>query len=129
MIALDTNILARFVLSDDAEQAAAARTILGGLSQDNPGYVCREVVLELVWVLDRVHRLGRAEVARTVTILLESRELVFETAERVATALSHYAAGGPGFADRMILLAARDAGAGLVTFDAGLARVAGEEAG
>ncbi len=43
MIALDTNVLVRYLVRDDIEQAEAARSLLESLSVDRPGYVCREV--------------------------------------------------------------------------------------
>ena len=38
MIALDTNILVRYLVDDDAEQARAARTLLEGLTSERPGF-------------------------------------------------------------------------------------------
>jgi predicted nucleic-acid-binding protein len=125
LIALDTNILARYVLFDDPVQVKAVQSLIAGLSVETPGFVCREVVLELVWLLERGNRFGRTQVTQTIQALLDSKELVFEAADRVALALLRYASGGPGFADQMILLAARDAGATLATFDSDLARQPG----
>ncbi len=39
MIALDTNVLVRYLVRDDAEQAEAARALLESLTADRPGYV------------------------------------------------------------------------------------------
>ncbi len=50
MIAVDTNVLVRYLVEDDPEQAQAARTLLYSLSSELPGFVCREVIVELVWV-------------------------------------------------------------------------------
>ena len=55
MIALDTNVLVRYLVDDDAEQAQAARTLLEGLTAERSGFVCREVIVELVWVLQRTY--------------------------------------------------------------------------
>ena len=44
MTALDTNVIVRYLVRDDAEQAAAARALLDGLTPGNPGFICREVV-------------------------------------------------------------------------------------
>ena len=44
MIAFDTNVLVRYLVSDDQHQAEAARALLERLSAEYPDYVCREVV-------------------------------------------------------------------------------------
>ena len=59
MIALDTNVLVRYLVRDDAEQAEAARALLESLTADRPGYVCREVAVECVWVLERAYGYSR----------------------------------------------------------------------
>ena len=49
MIALDTNILARYLLADDRRQAAQARALIEG--SETELWLPVTVVLELVWVL------------------------------------------------------------------------------
>ena len=51
MIGLDTNVLVRYLVGDDAKQSAVAREVMAGLSQDNPGYLTSVVLAELSWVL------------------------------------------------------------------------------
>lgn len=129
MIALDTNVLVRFLVDDDPDQQADAAALLEGLTPENPGFVAREVALELVWVLSRGYGLSRKRTAGLLAELLETRALVFEDAGDVAQAAAGYGRGGPGFADRMIVAAARRAGAlPLCTFDGGLARIEGARA-
>ena len=53
MIALDTGVLVRYLVGDHAEQSGAARRVAGTLTSEKPGYVCREVLVELVRVLER----------------------------------------------------------------------------
>ena len=55
VIALDTNVLVRYLVDDDAKQAEAARALLDALTPARPGFVCREVMVELVWVLRRTY--------------------------------------------------------------------------
>ena len=118
MIGIDTNVLVRFVVADDPAQLSAARTFLTSLREDAPGYVCREVVAELVWVLERTYRYSRFDVARVLFSLLRSGQIIVEEAERVGLACTRYVAGGPGFADQMILLSGAAAGCeATVTFD------------
>ena len=127
MIALDTNVLVRFLTRDDPEQWAAADALMAGLSAAAPGFICREVMVELVWVLERAYDLPREDIARAVGGFLEAPEVRVEAAERVGLALARYARGGPGFSDQMILLAARAEGGALATFDAKLAREEGAD--
>ena len=75
MIALDTNILVRVLVEDDEEQARLARGLLGGLTPERPGFVCREVVVELVWVLERTYRLSRDRIAVALEGLVSTQGL------------------------------------------------------
>jgi len=126
VIALDTNVLVRFLVQDDPEQARLATEVIDQLSDPVPGFVSREVLVELVWVLERAYRLGRVEIAGALDGLLASTELVIEGADQVGPALELYRNDGFGFADLMIAAAARRAGASeLVTFDRKAARLPG----
>lgn len=118
MIGLDTNVLARFLMQDDVTQSAIASDLIASLTEDVPGFVCREVLVELVWVMERAYGLSRASIVEVLAGLLESRELVIEGSERVAIAVDRYRQGGPGFADQMVALAGRAVGCDrTVTFD------------
>ena len=126
MIALDTNVLVRFLVQDDPEQARLAGEIINQLTDDAPGFVSREVLVELVWVLERAYRFGRAEIAIALDGLLAATELLIERADEVGPALELYRNDGFGFADLMIAAAARSVGASeLVTFDRKAARLPG----
>lgn len=126
MIALDTNVLVRFLVQDDPEQAELATLVVDQLTDDAQGFVSREVLIELVWVLERAYRLGRAEIAIALDGLLSATELEIEGSDEVAPALALYRNDGFGFADLMIAAAARRAGAAeLMTFDRKAARLPG----
>lgn len=126
MIALDTNVLVRFIVNDDAEQSGLARAALANLSVREPGFICREVTVEFVSVLERHYKFSRAQIAEVLQDLLASENIVVESDDDVAVAARGYRSGGAGFADRMILLAARRSGSTAVaTFDRKLARLNG----
>lgn len=123
MIALDTNVVVRFLVQDDKKQGKAATRFFNDLTEREPGYICREVIVEVVWVLERAYWLSRIQIAPAIEGLISSKELIVEDAERVGTALSRYQDGGAGFSDRMILLASQDAKcSNLATFDKALAK-------
>lgn len=122
MIALDTNILLRFLIDDDREQVEAARSLLEQLTPERPGFVCREVILEMVWVLERSYGFSRDRIATALEQLVSGDALLFEAGDDVIRAAYGYRRGGAGFADRMIAAAARRSGAdALYTFDRRLA--------
>lgn len=128
MIAVDTNVLLRAIVRDDAGagMSESARALLRGLSAENPGFVCREVLLETVWVLQRVYRFTRGEIADALVDLFATGALVSEAADAIAGWIDSYSRGGPDFADLMILAAAERVGATpLYTFDQRLAREEG----
>ena len=126
MTAVDTNVIVRYLVADDPGQAEAARSLLEQLTPDNPGFICREVVIEAAWVLERSYRFPRTRIAEVLMGLTASDSLVVENADDVVAAAHRYRQGGIGFSDMMILAAAERVGAApLYTFDRRLARMQG----
>jgi len=118
MIALDTNVLVRYLVQDLESQAEVAGRVIDSLTFDNPGFVSREVVVELVRVLERAYGFGPNDIAEVLDGLLAAVEIRLEAALDVAAALERMRVRGGGFADLMIWSAARNAGCrSLVTFD------------
>ncbi|MGO4917510.1 PIN domain-containing protein [Pseudogemmobacter sp. W21_MBD1_M6] len=118
MIALDTNVLVRFLVQDDPEQARIAGDVVDRLTDADPGFVGREVLIELVWVLERAYGYARSEIAAAIDGLLSATELLVEAADDIGPALELYRTNGFGFADLMIAATARRVGATeLLTFD------------
>ena len=126
MIALDTNVLVRYLVRDILEQAEAARDLLEGLTPEAPGFISREVTIETAWVLERSYGFSRERIADILEELTAVQSLIFETSDDVARAALRFRQGGPDFADLMILAAAERVGATpLYTFDQTLARADG----
>jgi predicted nucleic-acid-binding protein len=126
MTGLDTNVLVRFLVQDDAAQAKAAQELMATFTEAAPGFICREVLVELVWVLERAYALPRPDISHALDGLMEARELVIEAADRAAIAVDRYRNGGPGFADQMIALAGQGARCeATVTFDRQAAGIPG----
>lgn len=126
MTGLDTNVIVRFLMKDDADQAALATKAFAKFTATAAGFVCREVLVELVWVLQKIYRLPRTDIADAIEGLLGAREIVVESADQVAVAVDRLRKGGPGFADQMIVLAGQRAGCqATVTFDRKAAGIPG----
>jgi predicted nucleic-acid-binding protein len=69
-IAVDTNVLVRYLTWDDVAQAkAAAAAIEGG----EIVAISSIVLCELVWVLKRAYRLSNTEIADAMQFVIESR--------------------------------------------------------
>lgn len=123
MIAVDTNILVRLLTGDHPEQSDAARRFMEARSVDDPIYICREVLLELVWVLTHSYRYEREDVAQVIYDLLIAPDVTIEADAEVRAIWKEYKATPRlDFADAMTAAAAERAGASeLVTFDRRLA--------
>lgn len=103
MIGLDTNVLARLFIDDDPAQARSARSFVAErCSKQDPAFVDRVALCELVWVLMYSHGYGRAEIARIIRRLLNSEEIVLEDADAVSEALSVFSSRNVDFADALI---------------------------
>ncbi len=117
MIALDAGVLVRYLVGDHAEQSKAARRLADALTSEQRGYVCREVLVELVRVLERSYGFPREEIARTLLDMLVTDELVLETADDVLGCTVLYRQGVADFRDLMVVAASHRAEAPLYTFD------------
>jgi predicted nucleic-acid-binding protein len=119
MVAVDTNVLVRFIVDDDPAQCKRAKALIQRCIRDsNRIFISDVVVCETVWVLERAYRLSKDEVARVLGELLSSIETAFEEPENFQKALELYESKKGDFADYLILSKASEAGcSALYTFD------------
>lgn len=126
MIGLDTNVLVRYIMQDDAKQAAKATKLIEGLTANEPGFIALVSVVELVWVLSSCFELNREQIVQALDVVLRSKQLVVDHAEHVARALRAYGTGNADFADCLIERTAVAAGcARTMTFDIAASKTAG----
>ena len=127
MIALDTNVVVRFLVEDDPKQSARARAVVtAAISNSTQLYLSDIVACEVVWVLESAYGFGRGDIAAVLRRLLNARHLTFRSTERVQQAVDAYAAGRGDFADYLIRADALSAGCDAVlTFDKALYREKG----
>lgn len=123
MIALDTNVLVRYVAQDDARQSAAAtRLIERSLSADARGFVSLVALLETVWVMESRYHADAQTVTGIVIDLLDTASIEVQDATAVGKAIQRYAEGDVDLHDCLIVSLAADRKAEVVTFDAKAAK-------
>jgi predicted nucleic-acid-binding protein len=110
MIGLDTNILLRLILQDDAEQSAKATRLIERLGTEGPAYVNCISLMELAWFLRRRLKIERREVAAAISDLLESQDIIVEDEHIVEEVLSLMTRETVEFADAFIALRNQHAG-------------------
>jgi predicted nucleic-acid-binding protein len=127
MIGLDTNILVRLLVGDDAGQTAQARKFVdSNCSREAPGFINCIVLIELVWVLAKPFRYSRSQIAHVLESLLTGDDRVIDRHDEVRAALEDYKAGRLDFVDALILHINRAHGCdATATFDRKAARLDG----
>jgi predicted nucleic-acid-binding protein len=130
MAALDTNVLVRYIVQDDAAQFAAAKRLISRCVGDGSTlFVPVTVVLELEWVLRSGLGFGKDDVLLTLSSLFSAAELVFESEQALEVALQLFRKGSADFADCLHVALATQAGEQpLWTFDKAAARISGARA-
>ncbi|MFZ0889220.1 MAG: type II toxin-antitoxin system VapC family toxin [Candidatus Binataceae bacterium] len=118
MTGIDTNVLVRYLVQDDADQAKkAARFIANECSADAPGLINRIVMCELVWVLETAYGYPRGGVAFALEKILRTTQFRIEDHQEAWSSLREYQAGAD-FADALIAAVNRRLGCErTVTFD------------
>src|SRR6516225_12019410 len=100
MAALDTNVLVRYVVPDDAAQFAAAKRLVSRcLAEGQSIFVPVTVVLEFEWVLRANFGYVKDDVLQVLSALFSAAELTFESEHALEVALQLYREGSADFAD------------------------------
>lgn len=118
MKAIDTNIVARFILNDDPVQSPVARTIIASGVQ-----VPLTVLLETAWLLGSRYRLPKAVVHAALSAFIELPGVSVERSALIGWALGRYERGAD-IADMIHIVASSDASA-FVSFEDKLSKQAG----
>lgn len=128
LVALDTNVLVRYIAQDDARQSAAAtKFIEQRLGPAGRGFVSLVALLETVWVMESRYGADAALVADILADLLDAASLEVQDSAAVRAALQRYRAGRVDLHDCLIVSLAEQRKARVVTFDARAAKRLGME--
>ena len=127
MLGIDTNVVVRLVVADDAGQTRRARKLVEqALSNEEPVLVSLLVLLETEWVLRSRYGFNREALLSIFRALLEARELSFEDEPALEEALFHWKDSPCGFSDCLIAAHNRQMGCrATATFDGKAARLPG----
>jgi predicted nucleic-acid-binding protein len=122
VIALDTSVLARYILNDTIAEAHIAAQIIS----ENECVISWSVLLELCWVLESSAGLPRADIVDIFKTLAQSKTIILPDPAAVNWVVDRYKSGAD-FADMVHLISTVDGVAEFITFDRKLAHQAGQE--
>jgi predicted nucleic acid-binding protein len=118
MLAIDTNLIVRYLTGDHPRQSATARALIDG----NDVFVCTTVLLESEWVLRSVYGYAPARLATALAAFAGLARDKLEDAALIAKALD-WMEKGVDFADALHLIKAEGCEA-FVSFDHSFAKTA-----
>jgi len=125
MAALDTNVLVRWLVSDDARQAASVAALFDARTSGGEQlFVPVTVMLEIEWVLRSRYCFDKVSITAALDALLSTAELEFQHEAALEQALWHFKQmGSSDFADclHVALVGSVERGP-LLTFDRKAAR-------
>ncbi len=107
MIAVDTNVLVRLFINDDAAQAAKARALFDACAEAGDSVWIADVVLaEMVWALGRGYGRPRSDVVTVLRALAGNATVQLESAAFLLEAAALYESGPADFVDCLLAVKA-----------------------
>ena len=117
MRSVDTNVVVRFLLSDDRDQSLIAQRVLS-----EGAFISLTVLLETSWLLGSRYKLNSAQIVNLVNVLREHVAIQIEGEEWLDWLLSSFVQG-LDFADLIHLIASKNFQS-FATFDRDIGRFA-----
>jgi len=103
MIAVDTNVLIRFFVRDDAKQAAlASEFIRQAKKRDEKVLIDLVVLCELVWVLESGYGYSKVEIVSLLERILSTKQFEVQNSGIVWQAVDDFRTKSGDFADCII---------------------------
>lgn len=103
MIALDTNLLLRYIAQDDPTQSPRATEIIEQrLTEEEPGFISLVSILEVVWVLSSLFKRSRQQIENDIEMLLAADTLEVQNQQEVYHAMVALRHGSGTFEDALI---------------------------
>lgn len=102
MIGVDTNVLLRLYVADDAEQHKVAAKFFSERTEVSPAFIPVVVIVEFYWVLTKVYRYPTQQVLLLLDGLVNSRDVVLERQTVFERALAKSVDGHADLTDAII---------------------------
>ncbi len=115
---LDTNVLLRFLRSDDAQHSPGARALFSDACDGKCVLILTEVaVAEAVWVLDSFYQTGREQIAEGLRKVIVSAGIRCVKQDEMLDALKRFASTECDFLDCYLAALAAASGDHVARFD------------
>lgn len=125
---LDTNVLLRFLVGDNAAQKTQAEKWFGEAEKSQKEIIVPALIIaEAIFVLENFYKKSRTEIAAAMELFLSQRWLNVPERDILLTSLSHYQKGNH-FADSYLLAWQDIRHTSILTFDKGLKKQATAQA-
>ncbi|MGD2091978.1 MAG: PIN domain-containing protein [Candidatus Aminicenantes bacterium] len=98
MLIVDANIVLRYLLLDNEELAEKASQII----ENNNIFIPFEVIAEVVYVLEKVYRIERTEICRSIKELLEDENIHTYDSDILNKALEIFRSKSIDFVDTLL---------------------------
>lgn len=128
-VSIDTNVLLRYLVRDDAEQYGAAAALVARASGAGvPVLILFGVLIEAEWVLRSRYKLDKPSILEAFKQLLESDDVQHEDEDALEEALFQWRQSKADFTDCMLAAKAGRLGRRpFLTFDADAAQLPGAQ--
>ena len=101
-IGVDTNILVRLFVKDDAEQSASVARLVRALEEEDVFFINIVVLIETLWTLRRQYGYRKSQLLALVQALLERGDLEIDQYEIVGNAINLSRLLGADISDALI---------------------------
>jgi len=124
-LAIDANVVLRYLLRDNDELFAKAKDIFAAIDNGSITVELDPVILaEIIFVMQRVYKQSPADIAAVVLPLIQHEQIIVPDKERYLRALHLYADGLAHFGDACACAAAIErCGGQLLSFDRDLSKI------
>ncbi len=122
IIGLDTNVLVRFFVMDDAQQAEKASSYIKRIIAEGGNcFINLIVICEMVWVLESAYGYKKQDIAGLLEKMLATRQFDIESKDVIRQAVNDYKNGNADIEDYLIGRVNHHNGCSrTITFDRGL---------